>query len=116
MPRQARIVIPGIAHHVTQRGNYQSAIFEQDQDYRKYSYWIKEYASEYQVKILAYCLMTNHVHFILIPKTEDGLARLFNTVHMRYAQYINIRRKACGHLWQGRFYEKRGNGWSCGKC
>lgn len=104
MPRQARIVIPGVAHHVIQRGNYQQAVFEEEQDHRTYSYWFKQYAAKYQVEVLAYCLMTNHVHFILIPKTEDGLARLFNTAHMRYAQYINMKRKTQGHLWQGRFY------------
>lgn len=48
--------------------------------------------------------MSNHVHFIAKPKDQDGLARLFNTVHMRYSQYINRQRKATGHLWQGRFY------------
>ena len=53
---------------------------------------------------MAYCLMTNHVHFIVIPETEDGLGKFFNTVHMRYAHHLNRQRKVKGHLWQGRFY------------
>ena len=51
-----------------------------------------------------YCLMTNHVHFVCVPDKEDSLARTFNTLHMRYSQYLNHKRKLKGHLWQGRFY------------
>ena len=48
--------------------------------------------------------MTNHVHFVCVPEQEDTLARTFNTLHMRYSQYLNHKRKLKGHLWQGRFY------------
>jgi putative transposase len=48
--------------------------------------------------------MGNHVHFVVVPHAEESLARVFNTVHMRYAQHIHRRRKARGHLWQGRFF------------
>ena len=65
---------------------------------------MKEYSAEYQLDILAYCLMNNHVHFIVVPRKEDTLAKVFNTVHMRYAHYINRKRGLKGHLWQGRFY------------
>lgn len=104
MPRQARIVIPNEAHHVTQRGNYQMAIFDREKDYHKYIGLINKYKKEYKIKVLAYCLMTNHVHFIVIPKTADSLGKFFNTVHMRYSHYLNRLRKKKGHLWQGRFY------------
>ena len=104
MPRQARIVIPHEAHHITQRGNYGLDVFDRDSNYQYYIELINEYASDHGVEILAYCLMTNHVHFIVIPKTENGLGKFFNTVHMRYAHYINRQRKVKGHLWQGRFY------------
>lgn len=59
---------------------------------------------KYGVIIGAYCLMNNHVHFIMTPKDRTGISRLFNTVHMRYAQYKNYKRGTSGHLWQGRFY------------
>jgi putative transposase len=104
MPRQARIVLPDIAHHITQRGNYRQKVFGSDSDYKQYCEWVNEYSEEYKVAIIGYCLMSNHVHFIARPEKEDGLARLFNTLHMRYSQYINRRRRAKGHLWQGRFY------------
>ena len=104
MPRKVRIVIPNQPHHVTQRGNYQQTVFESEIDYQKYSYWIREYAVKYGVDIYAYCLMPNHVHFIVMPSREESLARLFNTVHMLYSQYKNKKNGRTGHLWQGRFY------------
>lgn len=104
MPRQARIVIPNTAHHTTQRGNYRQIIFDNANNYKKYCEWINEYAQENSVDVLAYCLMNNHVHFIVVPKEENSLAKLFNNTHMRYSQYLNKQRGLKGHLWQGRFY------------
>ena len=79
-------------------------VFDRDSNYQYYIELVNEYTSDYSIEILAYCLMTNHVHFIVIPKTAEGLGKFFNTVHMRYAHYINRQRKVKGHLWQGRFY------------
>jgi putative transposase len=104
MPRQSRIVISDIPHHVTQRGNYRQTVFEEAADYEQYCSWVKEYAVKYNLSILAFCLMTNHVHFIVVPHTEDSLARGFNTLHMRYSQYMNRKHAVRGHLWQGRFF------------
>jgi len=104
MPRAARTVAKGYPHHVTQRGNYRQAIFESDDDFIQYLKWLKAYSRKYGLDIWAYCLMDNHVHFICVPKHEETLARTFNMLHMRYAQYINRRRNVSGHLWQGRFY------------
>ena len=104
MPRQSRLVLPNVAHHIVQRGNYKRPVFILNSDFKKYCEWFKEYAEKYGVETYAYCLMTNHVHFIVMPKTEDGLAKVFNTLHMRYAQRINKRRSVTGHLWQGRFF------------
>jgi putative transposase len=104
MPRIARIVAEGHPHHITQRGNYRQIVFQNDADYLQYLLWLKEYSKKYSFDIWAYCLMNNHVHFIGVPRKEDSLSRTFNTLHMRYSQYINRRQKASGHLWQGRFY------------
>ena len=104
MPRQARLTLPGMAHHITQRGNYRKNVFHKDEDYSCYCHWMNKYSSNYGLDILAFCLMTNHVHFIVVPQEKGSLARTFNIVHMRYAQYHNKRAKVKGHLWQGRFY------------
>lgn len=104
MPRIARVVVPNIPHHVTQRGNYQQIIFQNKNDREQYLEWIKQYSRKYILKIWAYCLMDNHVHFIVVPQNLDSMARTFNQAHMRYSQYFNLREKKRGHLWQGRFY------------
>jgi len=104
MPRIARIVAPGLPHHVTQRGNYRQNVFDDDSDRRRYLLWLKEYSQRYDLSILAYCLMSNHVHFIVIPQNDDSIAMTFNAAHMRYSQYRNKKTNVTGHLWQGRFF------------
>jgi len=104
MPRTARITAIDYPHHVTQRGNYRQRVFKTNKDYKQYLSWLKEYSDKNLLDIWAYCLMPNHVHFICVPRRTDSLARTFNTLHMRYSQYINKKQGACGHLWQGRFY------------
>ena len=74
MPRTARIVIPGTPHHVVQRGNRRQDVFFADDDYRMYLSLMKEKCEEAGTTILAYCLMTNHVHLIAVPQTPDGFA------------------------------------------
>jgi len=104
MPRQVRIIIPHEAHHITQRGNYRQEILEDDDNFRQYLIWLKEYSRKYKIDILAYCLMSNHVHLIGIPKDKESFAKAFNSLAMRYSQYINRKRKLCGHVWQGRYF------------
>jgi len=104
MPRLARIVAVELPHHITQRGNYKQVIFRDNSDFKIYLSWMEKYSKKYQLSILVYCLMPNHVHFIAIPHNEDSLAKTFNTTHMRYSQYFNKRMNVTGHLWQGRFY------------
>ena len=103
MSRIARIIAPGFPHHITQRGNYGQTIFQCDADRKQYLQWVQEYSEKYSLVNLAFCLMTNHVHFISTPQDLDGMARTFNTAHMRYSQYMNKKRGLKGHLWQGRF-------------
>lgn len=104
MPRLARTVIAGLPHHVVQRGNRREDVFFTDADRRTYLSWLRDYADLYEVEILAYCLMTNHVHMIALPATADALNRMLKPLHMRYAQKVNRTHGWAGHLWQGRFY------------
>jgi hypothetical protein len=67
MPRQRRVVLPGRPHHITQRGNNRRDVFFDDSDRELYLSLLREYTAQYQVKILGYCLMTNHVHLIAVP-------------------------------------------------
>jgi putative transposase len=103
MARLPRIVIPGLPHHVTQRGNGRQQTFFEEGDYALYLDLLAQAAERARVEIWAYCLMPNHVHIILTPSDEDGLWRTFGDTHRRYTGFINARRRTTGHLWQGRF-------------
>lgn len=72
MPRVARVVFKGIPHHITQRGNRREEVFFTEEDRLIYLDWLREYAQKHNFQVLAYCLMTNHVHLILILRTLDG--------------------------------------------
>jgi putative transposase len=104
MPRLARAIAVGCAHHITQRGNNRQDVFFVDQDRQMYLQILAEQAGQYGLEVLGYCLMTNHVHLVAIPHEEDSLAKGIGRTHFRYSQYINRLHKRSGHLWQGRFY------------
>ena len=103
MARLARLVIPGLPHHVTQRGNRRQQTFFNDGDYAAYLDLMAEWCGEEGVEIWSYCLMPNHVHLIAVPKTAEGLRRAIGEAHRRYTRRINFREQWRGYLWQGRF-------------
>jgi putative transposase len=103
MARLARVVVPGLPHHVTQRGNHREAVFFGDDDYRAYLDLISKAARASGTEVWAYCLMPNHVHFIMTPSHADGLRATFAEAHRRYSARIHARLNLTGHLWQGRF-------------
>ena len=104
MPRLARAIAVGCAHHITQRGNNRQDVFFVDQDRESYLRILGEQAGKYGLEILGYCLMTHHVHLMAIPHQEDSLAKGIGRTHFRYSQHINRLHRRSGHLWQGRFY------------
>ncbi len=104
MPRQPRLVVPGMPHHVTQRGSRKQQTFFNDNDYIAYIKFLAEQLPTAKADVLAYCLMPNHVHLILVPETKESLAKLLRKVHGRYARRINRRNAWQGHLWQERFH------------
>jgi putative transposase len=103
MARLARLVIPGLPYHVTQRGNRRGTTFFEDDDFRVYRDLLAAAARAARAKVWAYCLMPNHVHLIVVPSDPDGLRATFANAHRRYARLINARHRWTGHLWQGRF-------------
>lgn len=103
MARLARAVAPGIPHHITQRGNRRQRVFFNTQDYAAYLAGLAERCRAEDVEVLAYCLMPNHVHLILVPPHEDALSAVLSRLHRDYARRINFREGWRGFLWQGRF-------------
>lgn len=104
MARLPRVVLPGCWHHATQRGNRRQTVFFEDSDRLFYLDRLREYCSRDQVKIAGYCLMPNHVHLVLVPESEAGLARALGRTHNDYARWLNFKSRATGHLWQNRFF------------
>ena len=104
MPRRSRCVEPGLAYHVTQRGVAGIGVFHSQTDRRVYADLAAEQLQQARVSVYAYCWMTNHVHWIVVPDQADSLAVLFRRLHGHYAQYFNVRRRRRGHLWQNRFF------------
>ncbi len=103
MARLARVVAPGLPHHVTQRGNRRQPVFFSDDDYAAYRTLLAEGCRAAGVALWAYCLMPNHVHLILVPRDADGLRAALAEAHRRYTRHVNFREGWRGYLWQGRF-------------
>jgi putative transposase len=70
MPRRARTYIPGLPYHIVQRGNNREACFIEPENYQYYLGLWKTCAKRYGVSVHAYCLMTNHIHF-MVSKPEE---------------------------------------------
>ncbi|MHC4552444.1 MAG: transposase [Planctomycetota bacterium] len=114
MPRTARIVVPDVPHHITQRGNNRQDVFFVDDDRRVYLSILREQSAKYGLEILGWCLMTNHIHLIARPTGSESLAKALGRTHFRYTQYINKFHSRSGHLWQNRFFScplGRGHFW-----
>ena len=104
MARFARVVIPQMPHHVLQRGVRSMAIFTTDADREDYLRLLAEATARYTVQIWAWCLMTNHVHLVLVPRQTASLAAAMGDAHRRYTRYVNFRAGVRGHLFQERFH------------
>ncbi len=104
MARVARVVAPGLPHHVTQRGNNRQDVFFTDDDRRFYLETLKTQSQRYGLEVWGYCLMTNHVHLVVTPKASDSLAKAIGRTNFQYTRYINRFHGRSGHLWQNRFF------------
>lgn len=103
MTRLARMVIPDLPHHITQRGNRREPIFFENGDQEVYIDLLAQQTAKERVAVWAYCLMANHVHLVLTPTTADGLGRAVGTTHRRYTHFVNARAGWKGHLFQSRY-------------
>ena len=103
MPRLARLVVPGYPHHVVQRGVRSIDIFTGDADRETYLDFVRDECARHGCSTLCWCLMTNHVHLILVPAREESLALSVGWAHRRYTRERNFREGVRGRLFQGRF-------------
>ncbi|MFQ5808338.1 MAG: transposase [Armatimonadota bacterium] len=98
------MVVPGVAHHVTQRGNREADVFLSPADHHAYVEKLGVAAGRHGMDVWAYCLMTNHVHLIAVPQTPLSLAHALRDAHTAYALRLNRQLGTTGHVWQGRFF------------
>jgi putative transposase len=104
MARLARIAIVNVPHHVTQRGNARQFLLAADEERAVYLELLRQYIKLHDLALLGYCLMSNHVHLIVVPHHAESLALALKNTHGRYASYWNAAHQSSGHVWQGRFY------------
>lgn len=102
MPRKQRMYVAGLPCHVIQRGNNRSLCFITDEDYQFYLECLIDACKRYRVSVHAYVLMTNHVHLLMTPGSNDGISRVMQSLGRRYVQYINCRYRRTGTLWESR--------------
>ncbi|MBZ5596625.1 MAG: transposase [Acidobacteriia bacterium] len=84
MPREPRVVAVGLPHHITQRGNARQDVFTTDALRRAYLELLSEHAAGNRLRLLAYCLMTNHVHIVAVPEADSSMANTFRHAHGRF--------------------------------
>lgn len=96
--------MPHYPHHVTQRGTNKTEIFTDDQDRKTFLQYLNRWTDKTNTRILAYCLMHNHFHLLLVPEKEDELGKCLHGATFRYAQYFNQRHNRSGRLWQNRYF------------
>ena len=103
MARLARLYVPGCPQHVIQRGNARRAVFLDDADRERYLAWLADVVRDYSLELLAYVLMENHVHLLVIPPAEGVLGRALQSLGRRYVRYFNDRHQRAGTIWEGRY-------------
>ncbi len=104
MARLARVVLPGVPHHITQRGVRSMIVFSDDEDKQHYLDLLQSASEDHGFEVISYCLMSNHVHLLVIPEKEESLRKGIGMVHRYYSRMVNIREKTRGYLFQGRFF------------
>lgn len=97
-------MLPGLPHHIVQRGNNRQDIFFVEGDRQAYLDLLHAQSERHGFTLLAYCLMTNHVHLIGVPRSTAGLAKAIGRTHWLYTQHVNRLQSRSGHLWQNRFF------------
>ena len=115
MSRIARIVLEDIPYHITQRGNARQQVFFDRQDYDFYLDLLRHYAEDAQLRLLGFCLMPNHVHLIAVPDRSTSMASALGRTHADFARHFNFRHRACGHVWQARYFPAHWRTRTCGR-
>jgi putative transposase len=104
MSRKPRITIPDVPHHICHRGNNQQPVFIEHYDRQDYFANLRARCLTWGLKIVGYCLMTNHIHLVAIPSDLNSISKAIQIAHSRYSLNFNLRHSRSGHLWESRFF------------
>jgi putative transposase len=104
MARLARVIGLDLPHHVTQRGNDRRFILDNDTHRTIYLDLLAQSLGLHEALLIGYCLMSNHVHLVLVPGKPESLGLTLKHAHGRFASYWNALHRSSGHVWQGRYY------------
>ena len=103
MARTARASVGGLCYHVINRGNGRATVFHNDADYRAFADLLVEARARLDVRVLAYCLMSNHFHLVLWPRADGDLSRWMQWLMTAHVRRHHRKYGSSGHVWQGRF-------------
>jgi len=103
MARLPRFILPGQPQHVIQRGNNRDPVFYDEADYHFYLEKLDAACEKHDCDLHAYALMTNHVHLLITPHADSGLAKVMQMLGRYYVQYFNYTYDRSGTLWEGRY-------------
>lgn len=104
MPRRPRNYLQGYSYHIVQRGVNRTRTFFNAEDFELYLALWREKSHKYQLAVHAYCLMPNHIHFLVTPDLPDSISKTMKTVGSHYAALVNKKYERTGTLWEGRHY------------
>jgi len=103
MPRIARGLAGGFPYHIINRGNGGQEVFYKNEDYKAFVGLMVEAKTRYSIKVLAYCLMPNHFHMVLMPLHAEDLSRYMQWLMTSHVRRYHRHYGTSGHVWQGRY-------------
>lgn len=103
MPRVARGLADGMIYHVINRGNGRREVFHKEEDFQAFISLLKEAKEKHPVKLLGYCLMSNHFHLLLSPEKADDLSKFMQWFMTSHVRRYHRHYRSSGHVWQGRY-------------
>lgn len=103
MPRIGRVILPQYPHHVVQPGHNKQVVFADSRGYKRFLATLADFKVTLGIKVYELCLMTNHVHLLLVPSDATGLIKLMKRLSGRQTRYFNRLERRTGTLWEGRY-------------
>ena len=103
MARKARNYLNAPFYHVIIQGNNKEFIFKEERFKKRYIKILKKCIQDTNVKIIAYCLMGNHAHFLMKTPNIDEISKIMHNINTQYAKYYNYINERVGYVFRDRF-------------